>query len=81
VAATQAAHRQDCATLGRRVAVQLAGETVEGEAVDVDDDGHLVVERAGARQAFAVGDVVHLRPAAGAAPRPRPGGSVDRADG
>ena len=81
VAATQAAHRQDCATLGRRVAVQLAGETVEGEAVDVDDDGHLVVERDGVRQAFAVGDVVHLRPAAGAAPRPRPGGSADRADG
>jgi BirA family biotin operon repressor/biotin-[acetyl-CoA-carboxylase] ligase len=56
-------HRLACATLGRRVAVQLAAETVEGDAVDVDDDGHLVVEVDGARRAFPVGDVVHLRAA------------------
>jgi BirA family biotin operon repressor/biotin-[acetyl-CoA-carboxylase] ligase len=41
--------------------VQLAAETVEGDAVDLDDDGHLVVEVDGGRRAFAVGDVVHLR--------------------
>lgn len=62
--ATAVDHRSACATLGRRVAVQLAAETVEGDAVDVDDDGHLVVEVDGARRAFPVGDVVHLRPPA-----------------
>jgi BirA family biotin operon repressor/biotin-[acetyl-CoA-carboxylase] ligase len=59
--ATARAHRAACVTLGRRVAVQLAAETVEGDAVDLDDDGHLVVEVDGGRRAFAVGDVVHLR--------------------
>lgn len=63
VAATAAAHRSACSTLGRRVSVELAGASVEGEALDVDDDGHLVVEVAGSRRSFAVGDVVHLRPA------------------
>ena len=60
-AATTVDHRDACATLGRRVAVELAAETVEGDAVDVDDDGHLVVEVDGARRTFPVGDVVHLR--------------------
>ena len=59
--ATARAHRAACVTLGRRVAVQLATETVEGDAVDLDDDGHLVVDVDGDRRAFAVGDVVHLR--------------------
>ncbi len=63
VAATAAAHLSACATLGRRVAVQLSDETVEGDAVDVDDDGHLVVAVDGVERSFAVGDVVHLRPA------------------
>lgn len=63
VAATADAHRAACSTLGRRVRVELADGTVEGAAVDVDDDGHLVVEVGGARRTVAVGDVVHLRPA------------------
>lgn len=64
VEATAAAHRDACVTLGRRVAAQLGDGTLEGEAVDVDDDGHLVldVDRVG-RRTVAVGDVVHLRPA------------------
>lgn len=64
VAATAAAHRDACATLGRRVAVQLGDGTLAGVAVDVDDDGHLVLDLdGGGRRSVAVGDVVHLRPA------------------
>lgn len=50
-------YRELCATLGRRVRVELPGETVEGVATDVDGEGRLVV---GGR-AIAAGDVVHLR--------------------
>ena len=65
VAATALAHRSACATLGRRVTVELAEGSLEGVAVDVDDDGHLVLDLdGGGRRSVAVGDVVHLRPAA-----------------
>ena len=64
VAATAAAHRAACVTLGRRVAVQLGDDTLQGVAADVDDDGHLVLDvDGGGRRSVAVGDVVHLRPA------------------
>jgi len=43
--------------VSRSVRVQLPGETVEGVAEAVDDDGSLVVD--GRR--LSVGDVVHLR--------------------
>jgi BirA family biotin operon repressor/biotin-[acetyl-CoA-carboxylase] ligase len=56
--------RRRSATLGRRVRVDLGPDDVEGTAVDVTDEGHLVVETLeGVRRTFAVGDVVHLRPA------------------
>jgi BirA family biotin operon repressor/biotin-[acetyl-CoA-carboxylase] ligase len=56
--------RRRSATLGRRVRVDIGPDDVEGTAVDVTDDGHLVVETLeGGRRTFAVGDVVHLRPA------------------
>jgi BirA family biotin operon repressor/biotin-[acetyl-CoA-carboxylase] ligase len=55
--------RRRSATLGRRVRVDLGADDVEGTAVDVTADGHLVVETlAGDRRTLAVGDVVHLRP-------------------
>jgi BirA family transcriptional regulator, biotin operon repressor / biotin---[acetyl-CoA-carboxylase] ligase len=61
-----AAWRQRSATLGRRVRVDLGPDDVEGTAVDVTDEGHLVVQSlTGERRALAVGDVVHLRPAEG----------------
>jgi BirA family biotin operon repressor/biotin-[acetyl-CoA-carboxylase] ligase len=57
------AWRARSATLGRRVRVDLGPDDVEGTAVDVTDDGHLVVQTdEGGRRTFAVGDVVHLRP-------------------
>jgi BirA family biotin operon repressor/biotin-[acetyl-CoA-carboxylase] ligase len=50
------------ATLGRRVRVDLGSDDVEGTAVDVTSEGHLVVETLeGDLRTFAVGDVVHLR--------------------
>jgi BirA family biotin operon repressor/biotin-[acetyl-CoA-carboxylase] ligase len=55
--------RRRSATLGRRVRVDLGADDVEGTAVDVTGEGHLVVETAeGDRRVLAVGDVVHLRP-------------------
>lgn len=73
MATTAAAHREACSTIGRTVAVELHDRVVEGRAVDIDADGHLVVvDVTGAPHDFAVGDVVHLRPAAMTNPRPSP---------
>jgi BirA family biotin operon repressor/biotin-[acetyl-CoA-carboxylase] ligase len=56
--------RRRSATLGRRVRVDLGVDDVEGTAVDVTAEGHLVVEAPGGQlHTFAVGDVVHLRDA------------------
>lgn len=56
-------YRHLSATLGRRVRVELASGALEGVAVDVADDGHLLVELGGEVVSVAAGDVVHLRPA------------------
>lgn len=57
-----AAWRAASATLGRAVRVDLGGEDVEGTAVDVTGEGHLVVELPeGGHRIVAVGDVTHLR--------------------
>jgi BirA family biotin operon repressor/biotin-[acetyl-CoA-carboxylase] ligase len=54
--------RRRSATLGRQVRVDLGAHDVVGTAVDVTDQGHLVVETLeGTRRTFAVGDVTHLR--------------------
>jgi BirA family transcriptional regulator, biotin operon repressor / biotin---[acetyl-CoA-carboxylase] ligase len=51
-----------CATLGRVVRLELPdGEIIEAIAHDIDADGRLVVEVGGARRAFTVADVVHVR--------------------
>lgn len=55
------AWRARSATLGRRVRIELGTTTVEGTAVDVTDDGHLVVATDDGDRTFAVGDVTHLR--------------------
>jgi BirA family biotin operon repressor/biotin-[acetyl-CoA-carboxylase] ligase len=52
-------YRAECATVGRRVRVELSGETFEGVASAVTDEGHLVVDG----RVVTAGDVVHLRPA------------------
>jgi BirA family biotin operon repressor/biotin-[acetyl-CoA-carboxylase] ligase len=51
-----------CATLGRRVRADLADGAIEGRAVDISVEGHLMVESAsGERGAVVAADVVHLR--------------------
>jgi BirA family biotin operon repressor/biotin-[acetyl-CoA-carboxylase] ligase len=62
VAELVGAWRERSATLGRRVRVDLGTDDVEGTAVDVTGEGHLVVDTLeGERRTLAVGDVVHLR--------------------
>jgi BirA family biotin operon repressor/biotin-[acetyl-CoA-carboxylase] ligase len=51
------AYRARCATLGRRVRLELPAGAVEGVAESVDDTGRLVVDGA----PYSAGDVVHLR--------------------
>jgi BirA family transcriptional regulator, biotin operon repressor / biotin---[acetyl-CoA-carboxylase] ligase len=60
---TLGAYRADSATLGRRVRVELtAGESLEGRATRLAEDGQLVVtDDAGAEHSINVGDVKHLR--------------------
>lgn len=57
-----AAYRQASATIGSPVRVEGPAEVVVGDAEGVDDEGRLLV-RCPELRAFAVGDVVHLRPA------------------
>jgi len=59
----QARYHELSATIGRDVRVELPHETIEGRAVEVTGDGHLVVHTAGHphRREIAVGDVVHVR--------------------
>ncbi|MEU3402256.1 biotin--[acetyl-CoA-carboxylase] ligase [Streptomyces filamentosus] len=61
----RAAYREHCSTLGRRIRAELPGErALEGEAVDLDGDGRLVVAtEGGGTEAVGAGDIVHLRAA------------------
>jgi BirA family biotin operon repressor/biotin-[acetyl-CoA-carboxylase] ligase len=53
--------RARCVTLGQRVRVTLARETVEGLATGLDDGGRLTVQVGSSLVAVSAGDVVHLR--------------------
>nr|WP_281372958.1 biotin--[acetyl-CoA-carboxylase] ligase [Kineococcus aurantiacus] len=57
-------YRAVSSTIGAQVRAQLPdGTSLEGEALDVDDDGRLVVRTSdGARTSLTAADVVHLRP-------------------
>jgi BirA family biotin operon repressor/biotin-[acetyl-CoA-carboxylase] ligase len=59
-------YRRSSATLGRRVRVTLSDETFEGEAVDVNEDGHLLLHTSRGPRHVAAGDVTHLRNVSGA---------------
>ncbi len=57
-----------CATVGRDVRVELpTAQPLSGRAVDVDDEGRLLVDDGSRVHALGAGDVVHVRPA-GATP-------------
>ena len=60
----QESYAAACTTVGRRVRVDLpGGETLEGDAVGVDESGRLLVETGDGPRAVSAGDVVHVRPA------------------
>ncbi|MDD2858107.1 MAG: biotin--[acetyl-CoA-carboxylase] ligase [Candidatus Nanopelagicales bacterium] len=53
-------YRARCVTIGRTVEATLPGEeVVRGIAVDVDDDGHLLVDDGTEVVAITAGDVIH----------------------
>ena len=55
-------YRENLGTIGRRVRVEMSHGTVSGRALDVERDGRLlVVDDAGVKHRFDVGDIVHLR--------------------
>ncbi|MGO9877857.1 MAG: biotin--[acetyl-CoA-carboxylase] ligase [Acidimicrobiales bacterium] len=54
-------YRAACRTIGRVVRVELAGETIVGTAVDLDEAGRLLVSTGAFVRTIAAGDVVHLR--------------------
>jgi BirA family biotin operon repressor/biotin-[acetyl-CoA-carboxylase] ligase len=55
--------RERSATIGRRVRVELADAWVDGDAIGLSAEGHLLVRDAvGGTHVVAAGDVVHLRP-------------------
>ncbi|MDT4930432.1 MAG: BirA family transcriptional regulator [Pseudonocardiales bacterium] len=57
-----AAYRDLCGTIGAAVRVTVAdSKTVEGQAVDVDAGGRLVVRTPTGKQTIGAGDVEHLR--------------------
>lgn len=59
----RSAYRQACSTIGLDVRIHAPGDViVAGRAVDVDSEGRLVIDSDGCRQAYAAGDVVHVRP-------------------
>jgi BirA family biotin operon repressor/biotin-[acetyl-CoA-carboxylase] ligase len=60
----RAAYRSRSGTLGQRVRVELpAGAVLAGDALDVDEDGRLVVRADdGTEHAVSAGTVVHVRP-------------------
>jgi BirA family biotin operon repressor/biotin-[acetyl-CoA-carboxylase] ligase len=58
------AYAAACATVGRRVRVQLpSGATLTGTATGIDRSGRLVVEHHGATTPVSAGDVMHVRAA------------------
>jgi BirA family biotin operon repressor/biotin-[acetyl-CoA-carboxylase] ligase len=62
-----ARYRELSATLGRRVRVELSGETIVGDAIDLTRDGHLLVvdDCPDRPREITAGDVIHLRPHGG----------------
>ena len=56
-------YRAGLATLGRRVRVEQPSGSIEGVAVDVTPEGHLVVATSAGDIAVSAGDVMHLRDA------------------
>jgi len=75
-----AAYRKYLDTLGRPVRVFMGdGTVIEGTAVDIDDDGQLVLETDSGLRVIPSGECHHLRPSLGQrASRGYAGGEIER---
>jgi BirA family biotin operon repressor/biotin-[acetyl-CoA-carboxylase] ligase len=60
-AALRGEYRRRCATIGQLVRVTLADEEFTGRALDVDDQGRLLVDVGACIRLVDTGDVVHVR--------------------
>ncbi len=58
-------YRAHCVTVGRLVKVTRTDDEITGTAVDINAQGHLVIDVGSTLQTVTAGDVVHLRPASG----------------
>lgn len=56
-AALKHEYRLKCATVGKRVVIIKNGVDAEADAVDIDDNGRLIVERDGMRESVSSGEV------------------------
>ena len=54
-------YRARCRTLGRRVTVTVGDRTIDGVAIDLDEDGALVVETGNGRERVSNGEVQRVR--------------------
>ncbi len=64
-------YRARSATLGQRVRAELPGATLEGVAVDISPEGHLVLAVGSEHHAVSSGDVVHVDQLSGRSPSRR----------
>lgn len=55
-----AEYRRRCSTVGKRVRVTLGESVLEGTAVDITSEGHLVLDHDGGFRTITAGDVVHV---------------------
>ncbi|MDO4953373.1 MAG: biotin--[acetyl-CoA-carboxylase] ligase [Synergistaceae bacterium] len=54
-------YRLHCTTLGKRVKIILENEEIIGTAINLNDDGSLLIEKNGEKLSFFAADVIHLR--------------------
>lgn len=57
-----ALYRKECATLGKTVTVHTGNESIAGVAVEIGENGELLVNQDGRIHSFCAADVVHASP-------------------
>lgn len=58
---TMEEYRSRCSTIGRRVHIEQPTESFDADAIGIDLDGHLLLDKKGVVTSIEVGDVVHVR--------------------
>jgi len=53
-------YRKNCSTIGKRVRVKTTHEETEGKAIDIDDEGNLILETKKGRKVFNEGEATLL---------------------